>query len=372
MKTIIIAFFISILFILNTKAQINYHVYGTMDRTDVDKVYLSTNKEYIDSANVKAGKFEMKGKYKTQAIAFILIKTPPSFSKIILDNGEYTILLDTKLSPINIKSTSINHNLWQEFLNGNERKANQKSQDSLLNDYKLQIEKGNYNMSAKYLAKYHGIQLQMLNCFKKLVTDHPDCYIIPYLLKGEEILTQENFGSTFNLLSPEVRNNEWGQQLKTSLETKKTPKPDQNLLAYTVLGNNANYFDTKQVDGKIFNFASLKGKWVLLDFWASWCAPCRAELPELKKAYEQFKDKNFIISYVSVDKTTTAWQKALLEDKTPPFIHTNIAEFGNSEGFKYYQVNSIPANFLINPEGRIVAMDLRGDKLFKTLTRLIK
>jgi len=280
--------------------------------------------------------------------------------------------LSISMLSLSADPTSINHNLWINKFTNNEYKANYKAKDSLFSDYKLKVESGNYNMSAKYLAMYHDLQLKMLNFDKKLVTDHPDCYIIPYLLKSEEILTQENFGSTFNQLSPEVRNNEWGLELKKSLEKNSTPSPDQTQLAYKFLGSKANYFDTKKVDGTIFNFASLKGKWVLLDFWASWCAPCRAELPFLKKAYEQFKDKNFVISSVSVDKTTAAWQKALLEDNTPLFIHTNIAEYGNSDGFKYYQVNTIPANFLINPEGRIVAMDLRGEELVKTLTRLIK
>ena len=78
-----------------------------------------------------------------------------------------------------------------------------------------------------------------------------------------------------------------------------------------------------------------------------------------------------MISSVSVDKDKAAWHKAMQEDKTSQFIHTNIADFGKTEACKYYQVNAIPANMLINPEGRIIAMDLRGDELIKTLTRVI-
>lgn len=250
--------------------------------------------------------------------------------------------------------------------------VNNKSKDSLLSDYKLQVERGNYKLSDEYLAKYHVIQLNLLNNLKKLVSDHPDCYIIPYLIKNNNILTQENFGETFNKLTPEVRNNEWGVQLKALLDKKAALTSDRNILFMTMLGTKAQSFETNQADGKKMNQASLKGKWVLLDFWASWCAPCRAEFPFLIKAQKAFKDKNFVISSVSVDKDPAAWHKALIDENTPSFIHSNLGEFGNSAGFKYYKVNAIPSNFLINPEGRIVGMNLRGEELINTLTRLIK
>jgi len=371
MKTLILTICITVLFFLNTKAQITYHIYGTIDRKDIDKVYLYYNNTSIDSTAVKEGTFDMKGSYKTQIIGFILTKTPLRYYKIILDNGEYNVRLDAGLNPT-IESTSINHNLWMNSLNSDELKANMKAKDSLLNNYKLQIEKGNYNLSAQYLTKYLDIQLSLLNYYKKLVKDHPDCYIIPYLLKGQDILTKENFGSTFDKLSLEVQNNEWGKQLKELLDKKTTIRPDRNQLYFTLVGNNANFFESKMKDGRNFDLVSLKGKWILLDFWASWCVPCRAEVPFLKKAYDQFKDKNFVISSVSIDSDNAAWQKALLEDKTQQFIHTIKADFPKTDAYKYYQVNAVPANFLINPEGMIVAMDLRRDDLIKTLTRLIK
>jgi thiol-disulfide isomerase/thioredoxin len=372
MRKIIFAIFINLVFLLNTKAQINYHIYGTIDRTDVDKVYLYiVGERYIDSAAVKEGQFDMKGSYENQTTAFISTKIPFSGSKIILDNGEYNVKLDTHLRP-NIVSTSINHNLWMGKLNSDEIKANKKAKDSLLDDFALQIEKGNYNLSAQYLEKYRDIQLKLLNYYKKLASDHPDCYITPYLLKEETILTQENFGSTFEKLSLDVKNNKWGQQLKALLEQKVTTKPDKNQFYLTILGSKANTFNSRMKDGKNFDMASLKGKWILLDFWASWCGPCRAEVPFLKKAYDQLKDKNFVISSVSIDNNKASWQKALEEDKTPRFIHTNIATFGKSDAYKYYQVNAIPSNFLINPDGRIIAMNLRGDHLIEMLTRLIK
>lgn len=248
MKTHILIIFISALFILNTKAQISYHITGSMDRTDVDKIFLDVNRVYIDSAIVQSGKFEMKGNYRMPAVAFIGTKTPFNVRKIILDNGEYTILYDNKMQVVNIESTAINHNLWMDFLYSEELKAMNKARDSLLTDYMSQIGKGNYDLSAQYILKYHEIQLRMLDYYKKLVSDHTDCYIIPYLLGGDNILTKENFGSTFEKLSPEVKNNEWGQKFRTKLENSTVTKPDKTLLSISILGSMAKYFETKQVD----------------------------------------------------------------------------------------------------------------------------
>lgn len=371
MKSLILSICISALFFLNTTAQISYHVYGTIDRTDVERIYLRYDKVLKDSALVIDGKYDMKGSYKSPTVAMVVTQKPFSASKIVLDNSEYNVNLDAKMKAT-IVTTSINHNLWLNSLSNNHEKAKKKATDSLLNDYKLQIEKGIYKESEQYLTKYREIQLRLLNYYKKLVLDHTDCYIIPYLLGGQDILTQENFGSTFEKLSPEVKNNEWGQKFRTTLETKKTPKPDKTQFDITILGTMAQYFETKKVNGEVFNLASLKGKWVLLDFWASWCVPCRAELPFLKKAFDQFKDKNFVISSVSLDSKTADWQKALIEDNTPQFVHTIIAESVKSDGFKFYNTTTIPANFLITPEGRIVALDLRGEELSKTLSKCIK
>jgi len=370
MKTLILTICITFLFFLNVKAQISYHIYGTIDRNDVDKIYFISGYVYVDSVIVKKGKFDFKGSYSSPCVT--MMRTYPAYgaTKVILDNGEYNIKIDSHLKAV-IETNSVNHNLWINWVL-KQTVANKKAKDSLVNDYMIQVEQEKYNLAEHYITKYNEIKISMLNFYKKLVMDHRDCYIIPYLLGGQDILTKENFGSTFEMLNPEVKGNEWGQKFKATLETKATPKPDHNMLNILMLGSMAKYFDTKLIDDKSFNFSSLKGKWILLDFWASWCAPCRAELPELLKTYEQFKDKNFVISYVSVDKTTLEWQKALIEDKTPPFIHSFLGESGNSDEFKFYHVDAIPTNFLINPEGRIVALNLRGDELFNNLARVIK
>ena len=116
--------------------------------------------------------------------------------------------------------------------------------------------------------------------------------------------------------------------------------------------------------------ASSEGKFLVLDFWASWCRPCRAENPNVVKAYNKFKDKNFTVLGVSLDQQKDAWVKAIEKDKLAWTQVSDLQSWNNSVA-QMYRVQSIPQNFLIDPNGKIVAKDLRGADLEKKLCELL-
>ncbi|HVF97899.1 MAG TPA: TlpA disulfide reductase family protein [Flavisolibacter sp.] len=130
-------------------------------------------------------------------------------------------------------------------------------------------------------------------------------------------------------------------------------------------------FSQPGIDGNPVALSSFKGKYVLLDFWASWCKPCRMDNPNVVKAYSQFKDKNFTVFGVSLDQNRDAWLKAIKQDGLT-WTHASDLKFWSNEAAALYGVQSIPANFLIDPQGNIVAQDLHGDDIVKTLQRVIK
>ncbi|MFN6037525.1 MAG: peroxiredoxin family protein, partial [Bacteroidota bacterium] len=121
-------------------------------------------------------------------------------------------------------------------------------------------------------------------------------------------------------------------------------------------------------EGKNFSLSSLKGKIVLIDFWASWCKPCIKDMPEVKKLYEKFKSKGFEILGVSLDENKDQWIAAISEYSLP-WIHISDLGGWNSSAARTYDVNSIPFTILINKEGKIIQKGLRGAALEEELNK---
>ncbi|TWV95143.1 TlpA disulfide reductase family protein [Chitinophaga pinensis] len=173
--------------------------------------------------------------------------------------------------------------------------------------------------------------------------------------KNMEVVTP-----VYNGLSAKLRTSKKGQELDKRIKAVKLTTP----------GAEAPDFTMKDINGKPVSLKDLRGKTVLLEFWASWCSPCRAENPNLREQYKMYKDKGFEILGVSLDSDKKKWEEAIAKDGIPWIHVSDLKGWGNEVGI-LYGVTGVPAGFLISPEGKIIGNDLRGESLNKKLAELL-
>jgi len=165
----------------------------------------------------------------------------------------------------------------------------------------------------------------------------------------------------YKALKAEYRNTDMGKELAQRIDAAGT----------TAVGMQAPEFTQNNVDGKPISLASLKGKYVLVEFWASWCAPCRAGNPNLVKQYELYKNKGFEIISVSLDNVKDKWVDAIKKDGLPWLQVSDLKGWNNAVG-RMYGVRAVPQSFLLDKEGKVIGNTLRDETLNAKLAELFK
>jgi len=188
-------------------------------------------------------------------------------------------------------------------------------------------------------------------------------YVSPFLLVVVNQLSDDVFllERRYNSLSPEVQQSMYGSYINEQINNGKVG----------AVGSEAMDFTQADTAGKPVSLSSFKGKYVLVDFWASWCKPCRMENPNVLLAYERFKAKNFTVLGVSLDRSRDAWIKAIQDDKLA-WSQVSDLKFWSNAVAQQYRIQQIPQNFLIDPEGKIVGKNLRGPALERKLAKVLK
>ena len=351
-------------------AQKGYVVSGNMSGLKVPaKAYLSYGRgadAFSDSAEVKNGKFQFKGSVKMPVQVFLTVKRNGEVKGV--NQSDYCAFF-LENSPISVTTTdSIKYAVIKGSVAEQENReveaAIRKQTDVIIklnNEFRGKPKDEAYKKASDSVTALVAKNRQVRREFvESHLNSFMGMYHFTYFVLDSKLnpVTEEPLLARF---SKELQASELGQQAKEKINAAKRRQT----------GIAATDFTQNDLNDKPFTLSSLRGKYVLVDFWASWCGPCRAENPNLVKAYQQLKSKNFEVVGVSLDQGKEAWAAAVEKDGLP-WIHVCDMKGWKNEVATMYGISSVPQNLLIDPKGMIIGKNLRGEDLTEKLLALIK
>ena len=358
------------------KYAINGKVASINPPSKIYLTYRSEGKAVTDSSSVVKGVFAFTGEVKDITPATLLVdykgvgitnidrKTKQDILSIYLVNGTTKVSGADSLADAKVSGTKVNvdNQAYKAFL----KPVNDAYTALDAEYYATPKEKRGSKDFGDYIDKKEdsiGVKEKAIDSLYILA--NPDSYMSLQALRGmggpypDVSLLQPKFDA----LAPALRESKAGLTYQKYL----------NVLKTVAVGAVAPEFAEADTNGKMVSLSSFRGKYVLVDFWASWCGPCRAENPNVVKAYNNYKDKNFTILSVSLDRPgkRDAWVKAIKNDGLA-WNHISDLKFWDNDAAVLYGIKAIPQNLLLDPNGKIIARNLRGEDLQHKLNELLK
>ena len=315
----------------------------------------------VDTTVVENGAFSFSGVQNEPKLHYITLETAMGNIPLVLENGKIEVKFQKdSMNFARVKGTPQNE-LFMTFLNES-RELSDRAR-SMQNDMRTAAQQRDTATVTALREEYIEFQDDVKNFNVDFAKENPDALIsvliISNLMMGK-VIPHDEIKALYDGLSPEMKATDPGKKLQEQLDNAKS----------TEIGGVAPEFSAPTPDGNRLALSDVKGKLTLVDFWAAWCRPCRAENPNIVNVYNKYHDKGLNIIGVSLDTRAEDWTKAIEADGLAWNHISNLKRFQDPVA-RLYNINAIPAAFLIDENGVIVAKNLRGPALEEKVAELL-
>ena len=367
-------FFLSLLILSSCSNNSDFKLSASSDINDGEMVYLVQYKENIpvlkDSASVVKGNFTFSDSILVPEMHYIFFKNIKGNIPVILEPGNINITVYKD----SLRSTKINGTKSNDDF-----KVYIDESSSLINELNNIQNEINYNIALNDSLLTDDLEKQFINMRKKL-TDYEfdfmknknDSYISALILQRMVFERSIDYDKADSIM------NSFDESLKLTSPFTAVEKIIENYkLSNTeapIVGSYAPKFSGPGIDGEVISLDGIKSKYILIDFWASWCAPCRVENPGLAELLNVYSTDDFSILGVSLDMNLESWKKAIETDGIQSWVHISNLKYFNDPIAKLYDISKegIPSSFLLNPERKIIARNIKGEDLEFVLNAELK